>query len=117
MAPNEHKSLWLQYVEELMDRRGIEYDWGFVHYSYPAWAQDCIMIDDLFVAPEHRKSGKGKILFDGVSEIGRLAGKKWLIAHLELGTRKYVDSWAAQLAVGLLPISAEQGKILVRKQL
>lgn len=115
MAP----SLFAQYISELTGgvRKAIEHEWGFVFYTFPAWAPDCIMIEDLYVIPELRFQGKGGELFRAIEDLGRLAGKKYLIAQLEIANVKSHASWAAQLAVGLVPISAENGKILTRKVL
>lgn len=110
-------SLWAQYSKELMGRMMIEDENSFVSYSFPEWAPDCIMVHDMFVVPDQRRTGLGTKVFQQIEEIGRQAGKKAVIAHIELSTKCYDKSWAAQLAVGLLPISAENGKILLRKVL
>lgn len=113
------RSLFADYISELTGgvRRAIEREYGFVHYQFPAWAQDCILIDDIYVKPEVRKAGWGRKLFEEIEELGRKAGKKAVIAQLDLTSEKRHESWAAHLAVGLVPITAEGGKILMRKVL
>lgn len=114
------KSLWAQYVEELLggQRKFIECEWGFASYSFPIMhPPTSIMIHDMFILPEYRKQGRGGDLFNKVCEIGKENGKTNVLAEVELASEVALESLKAQLAVGLVPIAAENGKILTRKVL
>lgn len=112
-------SLWSDYIAELSGgtRRFIEKDWGFVSYSYPSWAQDSIFVEDMYIVPAERSSGRGSDLLEEVCEIGRLAGKRFVLANVEIDTEICVGALRAQLAVGLVPIGANNGKIMLRRPL
>lgn len=115
MAP----SLYTRYIKELTGggRMAIEHDWGFVHFQMPAWAPDCVVVDDLYVIPEKRLTGAGRELFEQVCEAGRKAGKSAVLAVIEVANVKAASAWKAQLAVGLVPVHAESGKVWMRKGL
>lgn len=112
------RSLWARYVDELLggSKQFIECEWGFVSYSFPTWI-DAIQIEDMYIVPECRKQGRGAELFAKVCALGREAGRKYVIAQLEMTSRVVTESMRAHLAVGLVPVAAENGKILMRKEL
>ncbi len=107
-------SLWADYVKELRGEHApqfIEFDWGFISYTFPEKHANCINIEDIYVIPSERKSGKGTELLDMVRAIGLKAGKKYVTCQLELHTKVYQVSLKAQMAAGFIPIAAENGKI------
>jgi GNAT superfamily N-acetyltransferase len=112
-------SLWAQYITEV--RQGnvkfIEYEWGFISYEFPVWAQDAILALDLYVIPEGRRAGRGSQLMEEVMGIGRLAGKKWFLGHVEIGTGVTNESMRAHIGAGMIPIGANNDKILMRRPL
>jgi GNAT superfamily N-acetyltransferase len=113
------KSLWAQYILEV--RQGsvqfIEYEWGFISYEFPIWAPDAILALDLFVVPEKRREGYGAQLMEEVMRIGRLSGKKWFLGHVEIGTGVTTESMRAHIGAGMVPIGANNDKILMRRPL
>ncbi len=112
-------SLWAQYMTELRGGRitFIENEWGFISYEFPLWAQDSILALDLFVVPDKRRTGLGAQLMEQVMNIGRLSGKQWFLGHVELGTAISNESMKAHMGAGLVPISATNDKILMRRPL
>lgn len=113
-------SLWSQYIDELRGpehRHFIEYPDCFVSYSFPDWAPSCILIHDMYVIPDLRKSGRGSALLSDVCELGRKAGKVAVLAELELATRTFDQAFRAQIASGFVPIAAQNGIICLRKEI
>ena len=39
--------------------------------SYSTWKGPCIYLEDIYVLPEHRRSGAGSVLFDAVVEVAK----------------------------------------------
>lgn len=112
-------SLWSEYIAELRGNtvQFIETEKGFVSYEFPLWATDSIYVCDMYVVPSARMNGLGREMFEKVMAIGRMAGKKYLMAYVELGTAVSFKSMQAQMAVGLMPFSANNDKILMRRPL
>lgn len=112
-------SLWAQYITELRGpvRHWLEYPDCFVSYSFPDWLPDCLIIHDMFVLPELRKSGRGKALLDDVFEAGRKAGKRYVVAELELGTLTFDMAFRAQTAVGFVPVGAKNDILCMKKEI
>ena len=112
-------SLWAEYIAELRGpeyRQWLEFPDCFAAYSLPE-DKECIIIHDMYVKSWARKSGRGKLLLDDVCEIGRKAGKKFVVAEIELNTLTVDQALGAQLAVGFKPVAAYTGIICMRKEL
>lgn len=114
-------SLWADYIRELRGpefRYFLEYSDCFAVISYPAgqWA-DCIIIHDMYVKPELRKQGRGKTLLEDVCQLGLKAGRKYVCAELEIATQTFEGAFKAQTAVGFMPVSANNGIIVMKKEL
>lgn len=58
-------SLWSKYAKERFGVECFETEYGFLTYQRE---DDCLMICDFFVDPDHRRSGEGRKLFDVLSE-------------------------------------------------
>lgn len=111
-------SLWADYINEIRgDRVFIEYPDCFASYSFPDWVPTCIVIHDMYVTPDLRKSGRGTALLNDICEIGRKAGKTSVIAELEITTKTFQQAFKAQTAVGFVPIAAKNDIICMRKEI
>lgn len=112
-------SLWAEYINELRGGKVsfIEQEHGFISWSFPEWAHNCIMINDIYVRPDARMQGVGKLLLEQVCEIGRKAGRLYVTSELHLDTCIYAESMRAQIAVGFVPVAAENGRIFMRRSL
>ena len=113
------KSLWPEYLQEQFGENtvSLEYSWGFVNYSFPAYAPNCIELEDIYVVPEQRRKGRGTELFKKVCKAGIEAGKDALLTQVQIESKVCVSSLLAQLSVGLIPISAQNDTILLRRSL
>lgn len=109
-------SLWSDYIQELRgDRMFLEYPDCFVSYSLPAYAPECIIIHDMYVIPELRKSGRAKALLADVEAVGRKAGCAAVVCELEISTKTFPVAFASQIAVGFMPIGTRNDIIVMRK--
>jgi GNAT superfamily N-acetyltransferase len=110
-------SLWSEYIAELRGpdfRKWLEDEDGFVAYSLPIDGE-CIIVHDMYVKPEVRKMGIGKEYLKKICEIGKEAGRKFVISEVELATGVTASSMAAQLAVGFVPVKTSPDTIYLRK--
>lgn len=113
-------SHWADYIDELRGRgfrTFLEAEHGFVAYSFPEWATECIMIHDIYVTPAARRQHRGLEFLAQVEQIGREAGRKYVISELEIKTEIFELSFRAQVGAGFMPISAYSDKILMRKEI
>ena len=109
-------SLWAKYRHELDGEVFIEIDTAFVGFKMlPAW--DHVIITDIYVEPELRKSGLAKRLVREVCKIAREAGKKYLIGGVDVAAKTAATSLQFQLALGLVPFATENGRIWMRIEL
>lgn len=111
-------SLWADYIREFRGEAYmtfLEYPNCFVAYSMPEG--ECILIHDIYVKPEFRKAGCGKALLSDVEKIGLEAGRKYVLTEIEVGTPLTEVSIKAQLKVGFLPVAAQNGIIVMRKEI
>ena len=112
-------SLWARYITELLggERIFIERDFGFISYSLPKLPNDVLWLHDIYVVPDQRGEGRGRELFETACEVGRKAGRTYILTQIEIGTKIYTESLKAHLQVGLVPIAAEGGKIILKGDL
>lgn len=111
-------SLWADYIRELRgpdSRVFLEYPYCFASYSLPELSPDVMIIHDMFVAPAFRKNGRGKVLLSELEEIGRKAGRKYVLSELEIQTKTFDVAFKAQVAAGFLPVAAANDIIVMRK--
>lgn len=113
-------SLWADYITELRGpdfRSFLEYPDCFASYSLPAHIPHALIVHDIFVRPELRRGGRGLALLRDLEAVGRKAGRTLILAELELGTRTFDVALRAQLAAGFSPISADNGIIVMQKEI
>ena len=105
-------SHWALYKSETTETHFIEHEYGFISYSL---LPDALFLEDIWIAPEHRKSGLGAALVAQAEEVGREAGKQTSLALIHLSSKTSTESLKAHLTVGFLPFLAEDGKIWLRR--
>lgn len=109
-------SLWSAYVSELRrDIVFIERDWGFISFSFPDFAPDCVYAEDIYVLPSRRGEGLALELIAQVEAAGRKAGKQNLLAIVKTVSLTCAESLKAHLAVGFVPVAAESGNIWLKR--
>lgn len=91
-------SLWSDYIKECGLLEIIEEPWGFVqfHFALP----QCIFINDMYIRPEERKTGKGRELLHRVYARGRERGCTFCATSLNTASKSATDALAAALASG-----------------
>lgn len=108
------KSLWARYYEEFNGTQMIETEWGFIAFNF---LPEAVFVSEIFIVPEMRAGGLGLRLLEEVAEIGRKSGKTHILANVLLGTNVCAEALKTQLNVGFVPIAAESGKILLRREI
>lgn len=110
-------SQWADYVNEVKGGTVtfIERDYGFISYSFPLNAPDCIYAEDVYIVPEHRRSKKALELVTAVEDAGRKANKQYVLAVISVASFTSVESLKAHLAVGFVPVLAESGSIWLKR--
>lgn len=107
--------MWARYIEELYgDTQFIEKEHGFISY---ALMDDCIHLKDIWVAPEHRKSGLAIQLVEEAEAAGRKAGKTFSLAEINMQSKTAGQSLRAHLAVNFEPFLAEGNKLWLKRDI
>ena len=109
------KSLWARYEEEVLgeQRKYIEHDWGFIAYEF--LADSVLHVVHIYVVPERRKEGLALQLVREAEQIGKEAGMKWTLGHIELGRVTTQNSFKAHLAAGFVPCHTEPGMVFLKR--
>lgn len=107
-------SLWSEYYKEIWDRETLEKDFGFIQWHFEG---EACFIDELFIAPAHRLSGKAKELADGVTLIARSRGSKRLVCAVWPENRVSSVSMQTVLAYGFKLVACDGRRIILAKEL
>ena len=105
------------YAEYCLEREGkivLEDDKGFVSY---VTSNDTIYIVDIFVRPEHRKSGHAARLADSVIEKEKGKGFKYLLGSVDPRLESATNSMKVLLAYGMSVQSIEPPLIYFIKEI
>lgn len=110
-------SLWARYIAELRGGKCqfLEYEWGFISYSYPEHLQDAVMVEDVFVVPEQRDAAHAYLLHNEVVGIAAAAGKRRSIFIVRTDSPLAANNLRIYLALGFVPIAAANGEIYLSR--
>lgn len=117
MDRSKEPSLWAQYVEEIRggSTKYIEYPWGFIAYSFPDFAPDCIYAEEIYVIPKERRNGRSMQLLKEVEELGRKAGKVATLGIVRMTSTSSHYTLKGHLDVGFIAIGTESNAVWLRK--
>lgn len=107
-------SLWSDYIREREGNAVIEEGWGFIEYRL---APPVCLIHSLYISPGERKRGRGSELADLVAEIARREGCTLLWSQVVTATLNATDSLKAILAYGFRVQDAQNGVIVLTKDI
>lgn len=107
-------SLWADYIKERLGHETIEYDWGFITFHVE---QDKCFIEDYYVKPAERRSGRAWSLADKVSEIVVARGCNLLVGYVWPGANGSEVSLQGMIKYGFKLHSTEGGRIILTKEL
>ena len=110
-------SLYASYVKERTNKQIIETDYGFVTYYYLDNEIKGLMIEDLYIHPEHRLSGKGKQLVDSLVAEARLLGHTKCYSSICPYAKQATESIKANIAWGLKLHSINNNLIFLCKDI
>lgn len=108
-------SMWIRYQRELRDVQALEKEYGFVYYTI--LPTKVLHIEDVWIHPDFRSSGKTRELLAELEEIGRTSGCTQFLGHIDVISKTCTDSLRMQLALGFVPFSAEAGRIWLKRDI
>jgi L-amino acid N-acyltransferase YncA len=107
-------SLWADYLKEREGNSIIEEPWGFIEYRL---ALPFMKIESIYVKPEERKAGRASLLADQVTSLAKEQGATHLWSQVWVGALNATASLKAILAYGFTVQGAENGHIILTKEL
>lgn len=110
----EKPSLFGLYIKERLNKNIIEDDNGFCTYIF---LQDGVYLEDIYVHPDHRQSGKASELADRIAEIAKEKGLKKMYGSVVPNAKFSTESLKVLLAYGFRLKSSEQNVIYFEKDL
>ncbi len=110
-------SLWAKYIEETFPghTQFIEYDWGFISYSFPEQYPDCVLAEDIYIEPSSRDCAHALQLHSEVMAEGRKRGKTHSLFVVRLDSPRCTENLRIYLAMGFVPCEANLGRILLKR--
>lgn len=106
-------SLYADYVKERLNKSTIESEHGFVVFQL---FDEDVYIEDVYIAPEQRSNGLGRIFIEAVNSIAKDKGKKYLTTTVRPSAAGSTHSLKCVLGVGFELYSATQDAIFFRKE-
>lgn len=107
-------SLWADYHRETENLETIEDADGFICFSY---APPFVQVHDLYVRPERRRTKHAWSLADRASARAKELGAQALWSKVWTGSKTADGALKANLAYGFKVIGAENGYIIMTKDL
>ena len=107
-------SLYAQYIKERLNKNIIETEDAFVVYSYE---NDHVYIEDIYVIPEHRKSGIASILANMIADEAKEKGIKKMLGSVVPSANGSTSSVKVLLAYGMKVKSSINDFIVFEKEL
>jgi ribosomal protein S18 acetylase RimI-like enzyme len=105
-------SLFGQYIQEREDKCIIESDIGFATYSF---SDAGVYIQDIYVHPEHRKSGEASRLANEIAVIAKEKGLTKMYGSVVPSANNSTDSLKVLLAYGFKLDSSSNNFIVMVK--
>ena len=107
-------SLFADYINERGTKHIVESDKGFATYLFDS---GLCYIEDLYVVPEHRKSGEASRLADEISNIAKKKGCRQLLGSVVPTANGSTDSCKVLFAYGFRLLKTEHNQIWFIKDL
>lgn len=107
--------MWFDYVKERLNWETIEIEGcGFICYEI---RPPVVVMHDIYIAPEHRKTGIALELANQVTEIAKVQGCAHAQTQVWPGTAGAERAMSVDLAYGFKMISAQGGSIVMQKDI
>ena len=107
-------SLYAQYILEREGKHILETERGFATYSILGAE---VYVQDIYIKPEHRKSGEAAAMTDCIAIIAKEKGCKVMTGTVCPSTNGSTDSLKALLAYGFRLMKASQDFIVLIKEI
>ena len=109
-------SLYGEYIKERLNKSIIEDEHGFATY-FPAFNNEYMYIEDLYVKPIYRKKAKASAYADKVAEIARKKGIRKLLGSVDLNANAATESMKVLLAYGFSLLDIKGSLIYLSKEI
>ncbi len=106
------KSLFAQYSEERFSSQTIEESWGFITFRLSG---EICMIQDQFIIPEERGTGRGKKLLEQAAQMVPEAKHFW--SQVCISDSGANETLQKALHIGFQMIKAEENRIILMKEI
>lgn len=107
-------SLYGEYIKERVGKEIVESDKGFATYSY---VDNGCYIEDIYVIPEHRRSGEAARLADEVAHTAKAKGLQKLFGSVVPSAKGSTSSLKVLLSYGFKLLSADKNIIYFEKDI
>lgn len=107
------------YIRERLGKLVHERSEGFAVYWYlthPRWGE-CVYLEDIYVAPEYRKSGVGAQMADEIAEEARGRGVFTMLGSVNPNANFATTSLKVLLAYGMTLDGIEDGLVMFSKDI
>ncbi len=92
-------SLYSKYVTERTNKQILETEYGFATYNFPD--ATTVYIEDIYVLPEHRKSGLAAAIANEIVVIAKEKGCTQILGSVVPTANNSTDSLKVLLAYGM----------------
>lgn len=102
------------YIKEKANIELIEHDYGFVTFSL---LSDHVYIHDMYIEKYHRGKGVGSNLLKEVEIVAWSAGRKYVLASVQINSNGMHEALLVQFAKGFKIISANEKELNLAKEI
>lgn len=107
-------SLYAKYVKERENKDMLELEHGFASYI---WLKDHVYIVDIYVEPEHRKSGLASQMADSIAELAVQKGYRKLLGSVDTTAAGCTNSMKVLLSYGFKLLRCDGQLIFLEKDI
>lgn len=108
-------SHYADYVRERTNKSIMEIDKGFATYSY--WPDNKVYIEDIYIAPDFRKSNHASTLADAIAYEAKSRGCTRMVGSVIPSTKNSTTSLKVLLGYGMHLVSSSQDIIFFEKEI
>lgn len=108
-------SHYADYIREKTDKFIVETDKGFVTYSY--WPNNKVYLEDIYIAPDFRKSHHASDMADTVARTAKSKGCTVMVGSVIPSTKNSTISLKVLLNYGMNLVSSSQDIIFFEKEI
>lgn len=109
--------MYFQYIKERLNLDSLQYD-DKAFIVFKQWIEeDAIFIQDLYVAPSHRRSGFTQKIYKDMCSLAKEANHRYLIGAIESRSNNPELSMGLMLHLGFKIYRTQESMIYLRKEI